>query len=277
MSIRAISFGGGQQSTALLILAARREIDFPLFIFANVGDDSEHPATLQYFAEYAQPFAAEHGIELAEVDWVGQRGPRAGEHRTLYGDLTRSDSTSIDIPVHMTGGGPSNRKCTGRYKIEVVARELARRGATEDDPAIVGMGISLDEIERANDRSPIPHERVTYPLLELGLRRTDCQRIIRSAGLPIPRKSACWFCPMKKPAEWLDMRRDEPELFAKACDLEAQLIARRTSMRDRNGKLRDAAYLTSLGKPLAEAIPDGVDVLPLGDGDGACDSGWCMT
>jgi hypothetical protein len=44
MSVRAISYGGGVQSTALLVLAARREIDFPLAIFANVGDDSEHPS-----------------------------------------------------------------------------------------------------------------------------------------------------------------------------------------------------------------------------------------
>ena len=269
--IRAISFGGGQQSMALLVLAARGEIDFPLFLFANVGDDSEHPGTLRYFTEYAQPFAEDHGIELIELHRIGQRGDRAGEVRTLYGDLTREDSRSIGIPVHLNGGGPGNRQCTARYKIEVVARELARRGATEEDPATVGMGISLDEIHRANSRSPVPHERVVYPLLDRGLRRTDCQRIIREAGLPIPPKSSCWFCPFHRPSEWQDMRRTEPVLFAKACDLEAQLVERRQAL----GK--DPAYLTGLGKPLAEAIPDGVDVLPLDDGDGSCDSGWCMT
>jgi hypothetical protein len=271
MTIRAISFGGGQQSTALLVLAARGEIDFPLFLFANVGENSEHPDTLRYLREHATPFAAEHGIELVERHWIGQRGDRAGQQRDLYDDLTREDSKSIGIPVHLAGGGPGNRQCTDRYKIAVIARELAARGATEEQPATVGIGISLDEIQRANNRKRIPHEEVVYPLLDLGLRRTDCQRIIRSAGLPIPRKSACFFCPMKRPSEWQDMRRTEPALFAKACDLEAQLVARRHEL----GK--DPAYLTALGKPLARAIPDGVDVLPLDDGDGTCDSGWCMT
>lgn len=269
--IRAISFGGGQQSMALLVLAARREIDFPLFLFANVGNNAEHPATLRYLREYASPYAAEHGIELAELHWIGQRGDQAGQQRDLYDDLIREDSKSIGIPVHLTGGGPGNRQCTDRYKIAVIARELAARGATKDHPATVGIGISLDEIERANNRKRIPHEDVVYPLLDLGLRRTDCQRIIRDAGLPIPRKSACYFCPMKRPSEWQDMRREEPALFAKACDLEARLIRRRETL----GK--DPAYFTALGKPLAEAIPDGVDVLPLDDGDGTCDSGWCMT
>lgn len=256
-TLRAISFGGGQQSTALLVLAAQGRIDFRTFLFANVGDDSEQPETLRYVAEYAHPYAAEHGIELVELSRVGRSGPRRGEVRTLLADLERPDSKSIGIPVHLNGGGPGTRQCTDRYKIKVIADELARRGATEETPAIVGIGISLDEIHRANNRSRIPHERVVYPLLDLGLRRTDCQRIIREAGLPVPPKSACWFCPMKRPAEWHELRRTQPDLFDRACALEDQLVERRLAMRDRNGKPKDPAYLTGLGRPLREAIPDG--------------------
>jgi hypothetical protein len=43
--LRAIAYGGGVQSTNLMVLAARQQIDFRVFLFANVGDDSEHPAT----------------------------------------------------------------------------------------------------------------------------------------------------------------------------------------------------------------------------------------
>lgn len=271
-TIRAFSFGGGQQSVACLVLAAQGRIDYPLFLFANVGDDSEQPETLRYVEEYARPFAASHGIELAELSRVGRAGPRRGETRTLLADLERPDSKSIPIPVRMAGAGPGTRQCTDRYKIKVIADELARRGATEERPATVGIGISLDEIHRANNRSRIPHERVTYPLLELGLRRTDCQRIIRAAGLPVPPKSACWFCPMKRPTEWHELRRTQPELFEHACALEDQLVERRTRL----GK--DPAYLTGLGRPLREAIPAGVDLLPMFDeADGACDSGYCFT
>lgn len=270
--IRAISFGGGQQSTALMVLAAEGRIDFRTFLFANVGDDSEQPETLKYVEEYAKPYAVKHGLELVELRRTGQRGGRRGQVRSLLADLERPESRSIGIPVHLKGGGPGTRQCTDRYKIKVIADELARRGATEENPAVVGIGISLDEIHRANNRSRIPHEVVSYPLLDLGLRRTDCQRIIRAAGLPVPPKSACWFCPMKRPTEWHELRRTQPELFERACALEAQLVDRRAAL----GK--DPAYLTGLGRPLAEAIPDGVDLLPLADeGDGTCDSGWCMT
>jgi len=268
-ALRSISYGGGVQSTALLVLAAQGRIDFPLFVFSNVGDDSENPGTLRYVEEYAKPYAAEHGIELVEVHRVMQR---TGETRTLMQDLTRPGSKSLKIPVRMSNGAPGTRSCTATYKIEQVARELKRRGATPENPATVGIGISVDEIHRANNRIVEPHERIVYPLLDLGLRRIDCMRVIREGGLPVPPKSSCFFCPFHRPETWHDQRRDEPELFEKSCQLEEHL----NRVRDELGK--DHVYLTRFNKPLREAIPDGVDLLPMFDeADGLCDSGWCMT
>jgi hypothetical protein len=267
--IRSFSFGGGVQSTAALVLAAQGRIDYRLFMFCNVGDDSENPGTLEYVEQYARPFAAEHDIELITLDRVMQR---TGEVRTLYEDLTREGSRSLKIPVRMSNGAPGTRSCTFTYKIEVVGRELKRRGATALNPATIGIGISLDEIHRANPSRAEPYERIEYPLLELGLRRTDCARIIRQAGLPVPPKSSCWFCPFHRPETWHEMRRNEPELFEKACDLE-ELLNRR---RDELG--RDHVYLTRFNTPLRRAIPDGVDLLPMFDeAEGNCDSGRCMT
>jgi hypothetical protein len=276
MSVHAVSFGGGQQSTALLVLAAQGRIDFRTFLFANVGNDSEYPGTLRYIEEYAKPFAAQHGLELVELRRIMQRGSDKGQERTLLQHLSR-ESRTIDIPVRMANGAPGNRSCTGIYKIELVGAELRRRGATEQNPAIVGIGISTDEFHRAKD-STLPHQRSVFPLLDLHLSRIDCQRVIRSAGLPIPPKSSCWFCPMKTAENWQDLRRDEPELFGQACRLEAAFNERRAAMTDRHGKPKDPVYLTAFAQPLADAIPDGVDLLPMFDeADGSCDSGYCMT
>ena len=267
--LRSFSFGGGVQSTAALVLAAQGEIDYRTFLFANVGDDSENPATMVYVDKVARPFAAAHGIELTTLDRVMVR---SGETRTLFGELTREGSKSLKIPVRMSNGAPGTRSCTADYKILVIGRELKRRGASAERPATVGIGISVDEIHRANNRRCEKHERIDYPLLNLGIRRTDCERIIRSAGLPVPPKSSCWFCPFKRPETWHEMRRSEPEQFEKACQLEDLLNRRRDAL----GK--DHVYLTRFGKPLRQAIPDGVDTLfGIDDGDGLCDSGWCMT
>lgn len=270
--MRSFSYGGGVQSTAALVLAAQGRIEFPLFLFANVGDDSEHPKTLAYVENYARPFAAEHGIELVTLERVMVR---TGQPRTLYQDLTREGSKSLKIPVRMSNGAPGTRSCTATYKIQVVARELKRRGASAKAPATIGIGISVDEIHRANTRRQEPHERITYPLLDLGLRRADCVRVIQDAGLPVPPKSSCWFCPFHRIETWHEMRRSEPELFEQSCDLEDLLNRRRDAL----GK--DHVYLTRYNMPLRRAVRDGVEILPGFDefdpATGACDSGYCFT
>jgi hypothetical protein len=258
--VRAVSFGGGRQTVAMLVLAARGEIPHRLFLFANVGEQAESPDTLAYFDQHARPFADRHGLDLREVRWTD----RNGNARDLYVDLLRQEN-SLTIPLRDSGGF-GNRKCTSRYKIEVVARELRRLGATVENPAEVALGISVDEIERATPGVPKqqPWTCKTYPLLDLGLKVADCLTIIDEAGLPRPPRSACSFCPFQGAEEWRRQRRQHPRLFARNVELDAL-------MRERHLRLRgDPAGLASPTLPLDRAVSD---QLSFGD----CDSGWCMT
>ncbi|MFE3328987.1 phosphoadenosine phosphosulfate reductase [Streptomyces sp. NPDC059176] len=263
-ALRVISYGGGVQSTALLALAAKGAIDFPTFLFSNVGDDSENPGTLRYITEFASPFAQQHGIALEVLDKVR----RDGRRETLWQHLHRPETRSIPIPVRMANGAPGRRNCTADFKIKVISRWLRHHGATAETPATVGIGISLDEIHRANRRRAEPNQRVSYPLLDLRLRREDCIRLIQEAGLPVPPKSSCFFCPFHTVDEWRTQRANDPELFSRSEDLERFLNLRRAALG------RDDVYLTRYGIPLGTAIQSspGEDC-----GDGDCDSGWCMT
>ncbi|WP_413116894.1 phosphoadenosine phosphosulfate reductase [Streptomyces sp. CY1] len=266
--MKVVSYGGGVQSTALLVLAAGGEIDFRTFLFANVGDDSEHPATLAYVREIAIPYAAREGLDVHEL----KRRRRDGTTETLMQRLNRPDTRSIPIPVRMANGAPGRRNCTADFKIKVVGRWLREHGATAEAPAAVGIGISLDEIHRANRRRREAHEVIEYPLLDLGLRRDDCERIITEAGLPVPPKSACFFCPFRTVDTWRYQRRHEPELFAQSVRLEETINRRRAALG------RDDVYLTRYGVPLTQAIPDeGPGVGAVDEDEGVCDSGWCMT
>lgn len=265
--IRAVSYGGGVQSTALLVLAANKKIDFPIFLFANVGDDSEHPDTLAYVNDIAKPYARQNGIELIEV----KRYRRDGTSETLWERLNQKNSRSIPIPVRMANGAPGRRSCTSDFKIKVIGRWLKRHGATAASPAVVGIGISLDEIHRANKRRSEPHEAIEYPLLQLGLRRDDCAQIITDAGLPVPRKSACFFCPLKTVNAWREQRHREPDLFWRSVHLEEVLNERRAMLG------RDPAYLTRYGVPLEQAIKPENPAAPDDMHEPGCDSGWCMT
>lgn len=266
---RIISYGGGVQSTAMLVLAVAGRIDVDAAVFANVGDDSEHPATLTYVRTVAQPWAAERGLPVHILDRVR----RDGTVETLWARLMREDSRSLPIPVRMSNGAPGTRSCTADFKIKVVGRWLREHGATPETPATVCIGISTDEVERLSNKRAAPYEQPTYPLIDLGLSRSDCTRIIADAGLPVPGKSSCYFCPFHRPAMWAEMRRDEPALFWRSVELERTLNRRRDTL----GK--DHVYLTRFAKPLDEAIGEAQQQLPGFESiaEAGCDAGYCWT
>lgn len=265
--LRVISYGGGVQSTALVVLATQGKLGHvDAALFSNVGDDSEHPDSLRYVREVAKPWATERGLVLDEL----VRVRRSGEVVTLRGMLERAGSRSVEIPARMAGGAPGNRTCTADWKIKVVRRWCRERGASRASPAAVLIGFSTDEIERVGNAKPHPAERKEYPLLDLGLSRRDCQRLIADAGLPVPGKSSCYFCPYRTPANFAEMRRDEPALFREAVAVEVAV----NLTRKRIGK--DPVYLTRFARPLADAITEAQPQL-FPDGPESCDDGYCWT
>jgi hypothetical protein len=203
------------------------------------------------------PYAEANGIELIELRKPGY---------TLLQDLYR-DTRTVNIPARMANGAPGNRNCTGNFKIAVVARWLKQHGASKEKPATVGLGISIDEIGRVRTDSGIPHEVLEYPLIDLRLNRRDCVRLIELAGLPVPPKSSCYFCPFKKHGDWLELRRTRRDLFDKAVALEHRINEKRAAMG------RDALRLHSSLVPLEDAVGLQYSMFE----DDACESGYCMT
>jgi hypothetical protein len=97
-----------------------------------------------------------------------------------------------------------------------------------------------------------------YPLMECGFDREKCKEIIASAGLPVPIKSACWFCPASKKWEidWLE--QTHPELLERALQIE------------RNGQAK-LKTVKGLGRSYSwESYVSQRRELPLLDGCGGC-------
>jgi len=264
-TIRIFSFGGGVQSNAVLTLAAQGKVHYDAFVFANVGADSENPATLDYVENWSKPFAKEHGINFVEV----QRH-RRGEPLTLW-EFAMEENSTIPLPVYLGSGMPAHRICTVDWKIRTIDRHFKKQGYTH---IIMGLGISTDEIHRARTTEMV-HEKLSnvykqkeYPLIDLGLSRADCHNVIREAGLPVAPKSSCFFCPFHRPATWSEMKQDQPELFAKAVLLENRLNEKREYLG------RDRVFLHSSGVPLEQAVGSQANMFSEFDN---CESGYCMT
>lgn len=60
--------------------------------------------------------------------------------------------------------------------------------------------------------------------------RAACERSIRDAGLPVPPKSSCFFCPASKKREIVWLREHHPELLERAPAIEANAQPSLTSV-----------------------------------------------
>jgi hypothetical protein len=117
---KVFSSGGGVQSTAALVLSAQGKINYPIHVFANVGDRAESKHTINYVANVLVPYAAANGIRWIQVE----KRDKNGAVVDLL-DKIKSASKSVPIPVRMAGSGaPGKRSCTVDWKIQPVAKFL---------------------------------------------------------------------------------------------------------------------------------------------------------
>lgn len=269
------SYGGGVQSNAVMVLAEQGKIRVDAFVFANVGDDSENPETLAYIENHAKPYMEAHGMRYIEVR---RKGP------SLYQVAADPKRRSVCIPARRRAEGGSDgrahRNCTTDWKIVPVDRWIVGNYAGQH--VKLGLGISVDEFQRArstawNDRDDVSKRKLGfwrsrwYPLLDLRLNRVQCAELILSAGLPLPPKSSCFFCPFRRKPEWVTLRAENPELFERAAKLEDAL----------NAKGLEGVYRLH-GTPnwfsLREWVSSNITLPLFGDDeDGCADGGWCHT
>lgn len=91
-----------------------------------------------------------------------------------------------------------------------------------DALVIQWIGISTDEASRMKP-SRDPWIRCRWPLIELGMSRSDCIKWMKGNGYPTPPRSACVYCPFHGNDEWIRLRDDEPMEFKKAVQFERDL------------------------------------------------------
>lgn len=219
---RVLSYGGGLDSFAMLLGAVERGIPLDVVAFCDVTDPDgqdpgEWPGTYQHIREVVVPFCDAHGIAFEWIDTV--RYP-VRDARSLY-DWLRARK---QIPV----AGPA-RICTTIAKVERFERWMNDRFPGQE--VEVWIGFEKGEEKRAasdpnagTGRAPKPGESVRrnrFPLMEWDLCRCRGEAMVRAAGFPVPRKSACMICPYASKGDWQALARDLPNRFAQVAQLEA--------------------------------------------------------
>lgn len=212
--MRFLSFGGGVQSSALLMLSLTGdEPRFDGVIFADTGWE---PRAVYEHLERMERRCEDAGVPFYRVSDGNIR------------DLSERDPSALGAPFHFKGAdeskGMSSRLCTRRLKVRPIRRKIrAEMKAAGQSSAEQAIGISIDEVQRMRD-SPVKYVRNTYPLIERQWTRQRCSAYLTGLGIEVAR-SACIGCPFHSDAEWRALR-ERPDEWADAVAWEREVQER---------------------------------------------------
>lgn len=210
-----LSFGGGVNSTAVMVLLKPSRL-----IFADTGD--EHPDTYHFIENTVKPYVNSYNGLFITV------------RNRKFKSLKEQAFKEKIIPVRV------NRWCTDKFKIRPIHHYLKDN---ELLPCTTIIAIDSGESHRATEsRESMIIKK--YPLIERDIDRQGCIEIIKAEGLPVPRKSGCFYCPFQSKPQWIALRREHPDLFQIAVNLE------------QNGSNYGEMFLAG-DKPLVEWLASG--------------------
>jgi hypothetical protein len=240
-AITMVAYGGGVNSTALLcgwIERGLRPVD--VVIFSDTG--GERPETYRYVDTMSEWLVGKDYPPIVVVRAVN----RVQAVKTLEDECLRHES----LPSLAYGF----KTCSLEFKNGPQVKWMnhwppAQRAWKQRERIVKLIGYDADEPHRAGGGTREDAKYwYRYPLIEWGWGRLECVEAIQRAGLPVPPKSACFFCPANTVTEIKDLQRDHPDLLARALAMEATAATKNTSVSGlgRRFSWRDLIH----GKPL---------------------------
>ena len=212
--ILTIAYGGGTNSTAMIIGLLRIGVTPDIITFADTG--GERPDTYAY-VEMFSAWLEKHGS--GPIHRV-QSQDRQGNYYTL-------EQKCLDnkmLPSLAYGYKSCSEKHKQRPQHKFIRNHpLSRASMDRGEKIIKAIGYDAGEKKRSSKEDDRWYT-YRYPLREWGWDRKKCAEVILEEGLPLPGKSSCYFCPAMKKKEILILAKTQPKLLKRALVLEANAL-----------------------------------------------------
>lgn len=186
-----MSFSGGKDSTAMLLLMLEKKIRVDEIVFCDTG--MEFPGMYDHIGRVEKYI----GRKITHL-----KNEYSFEHYMFKRQKTRG------VNMHTPGLGwpmPTMRWCTHRLKMEVLQRYFKGRKIREY------VGIAIDEARRCKDK--------VYPLVEWKLREKDALAYCYEKGFDwgglyrYSKRVSCWCCPLQNLNSLRSLRKWFPSLW----------------------------------------------------------------
>lgn len=200
-----VSFGGGVNSSGMLLGMYEKGIACDVILFADPG--AEKPETYHHRNEFSEWLVA-HGYPpittVREERWT----------------LEQECLDKKTLPSIVTG----MRSCSDKYKIRPQKRYVAELPEAQEIWRGGGsvtrfIGFDAGEPWRVQEAESSRYVN-RFLLVEWGWDREDCIAAFERHGLPIPPKSSCFYCPEMTEREIVDLNDNHPELAQRAIAME---------------------------------------------------------
>ena len=199
-----VSFSGGKDSTAMLLLMIEKNYQIDEIIFCDTGMEFpnmyEHINKVEnYIDRSITRLKAERSFEYMMFEHVKTRGKNKGKKGYGWSDFR-------------------NRWCTSYLKKDVVRRYLRQY-----DNVVEYHGIALDEIHRTKKNK---EKIIKYPLIEWGMTEQDCLEYCYSKGFDWGGlyehfdRVSCWCCSLQSIAELKQLYKHYPQLWQRLLDMD---------------------------------------------------------
>lgn len=212
--MRVLAYGAGTDSTGILAAWHEKGLQqtdpIDVILFADTG--GERPQIYAY-------------IELMQA-WLAARGfppittvRKGGRQETLEENCLRLNM----LPSLAYGF----KGCSLKYKAEAQEKYLNNHPDAKAWWARGQLVTKMIGYEHRENRRWSKAKRTDakyeyeFPLVDWEWNREECQAAILRAGLPLPGKSSCFFCPASTLPEIRQLRDEHPLLFQRALAMEA--------------------------------------------------------
>ena len=187
-----LSYGAGVNSSAMAIMLINQGWKGQI-VFSDTG--TEHPETYCWMDYFEKEWLRPRGFEIIRLKGLPYHRVKGGISLIEYCELAHK------IPM------AAIRWCTTEWKVDPL-----RRWCVENNTPEQLIGIAADESHRMIGKN--------RPLVDAGITREGCIKIIESEGLSVPRKSGCYICPFQRDSGWKQLWQDHPDLFERAAKME---------------------------------------------------------
>jgi len=202
-----INFGGGLNSTALIVEARNRGLKPDWILFADTG--SEIPGTLEhvlFMSEWCKGWA-----ELQIVRWIR----KTGVFEPLHENCLRTE--------WMPSKAYGYSGCTVKWKVQPMDRWRKEHGFQRGAYAVGYDAGETRRLAKARKRGDDLQFVAWYPLAAWGIDRERCNDVVKSAGIEVG-KSSCFVCPNMRLPEWQWLKENHREQYEIALEIERRAI-----------------------------------------------------